>query len=325
MGAPAGIVCHGGAGYHSQENEKKLNHLMKMACDAALSPNIDSLEKGLSAAMSLLERSPLTNCGAIGGNLDKNGDVTADVGIMKGDHSYGSVGALPCRVKMDPFNVIYEPHLLALDIMLKEKVRDDYLGRIPPLLLCGDRAYDRASDLGIVRMGPDPITNATRLKWLKHRCWVNAGDKIMNAGEDCIMDTVGVIVFDDDGNVISGVSSCGMSLKEPGRIGEAAIFGAGLWAQNLGFDRPALGLSASGQGEQLIRTCLGRCSWMRLGSLGQDIQKQVVNIVKTDFLDSPLISSYTPEQRDVGFIIYQLEEKNDHDFGELWYAVIMME
>lgn len=316
MGSPAGIICHGGAGYHSKENEYKLNLLMQKACDAALSTKSDFLENGLSAAMSILERSPLTNCGAIGGNLDRNGDVTADVGIMIGDYSYGAVGALPCRVKTDAFDVIYEPHLLALDLMSKEKDRNDYLGRIPPLLLVGDKAYDRASKLGIVHRGLDPITKTTRLKWLKHRSWMNAGE-----GEDKIMDTVGVIVFDDDGNVISGVSSCGMSLKEPGRVGEAAVFGAGLWSQNLGLERPALGFSASGQGEQLIKTCLGRSSWMRLGSLGQNIQNQVLGIVTTDFLESPLLSSYKPEQRDMGFILYHLEEKNNNDFGELWYAV----
>lgn len=312
MGTPAGVICHGGAGYHSRENETKLNKLMQMACEKAMASHIVTLEDGLSAAMCVLERSPLTNCGAVGGNLDKDGNITADVGVMRGDYCYGAVGALPCRAISDPFDIIYEPHLLALDLLSKENDRSDHLGRIPPLLLVGENAYKRATDLGIVTKGPDPITKQTRMKWLKHYSWM-----------DKIMDTVGVIVFDDQGNVLSGVSSCGMSLKEPGRVGEAAVFGAGLWAQNASKDRPGFGLSASGQGEQIIRAALGRSAHMRFGTLGQNVQQQVLNLVKADFFESPLLSSYNPHQRDMGVILYHLEEKNDFNFGELWFAVII--
>ena len=310
MGVPAGIICHGGAGYHSKENEDKFNRLMKQACDAALESHINTLEESLSAALSILERSPLTNCGAVGGNLDRNGNVTADVGIMKGDLSYGAVGALPCIVKSDTCNIIYEPHLLALDLLSKETDKNDHLGRIPPMLLVGLDAYQRCTELGIVEKGGDPITKETRLKWLKHCSWM-----------DKLMDTVGVIVFDDQGTVLSGVSSSGMSIKEPGRVGEAAIFGAGLWAQNATTNLPGMGLSASGQGEQLIRTALGRSAWMRLGTLGQDIQTQVENLVTCDFLESPILWSYSPQHRDMGMILYHLEESNDCNFGEFWYAV----
>ncbi len=77
--------------------------------------------------------------------------------------------------------------------------------------------------------------------------------------DDRVTDTVGVVVMDQDGNVASTVSSGGIALKQPGRVGQAACFGCGCWAQNrMGPAGVAVGVSTTGCGEHLVRTFLAR-------------------------------------------------------------------
>ena len=49
--------------------------------------------------------------------------------------------------------------------------------------------------------------------------------------DDKVHDTVGVVVLDRRGQVASTVSSGGIALKQPGRVGQASCFGCGCWAQ----------------------------------------------------------------------------------------------
>ena len=49
--------------------------------------------------------------------------------------------------------------------------------------------------------------------------------------DDKVHDTVGVVVLDRSGQVASTVSSGGIALKQPGRVGQASCFGCGCWAQ----------------------------------------------------------------------------------------------
>ena len=78
--------------------------------------------------------------------------------------------------------------------------------------------------------------------------------------DDSVTDTVGVVVMDSSGNVASTVSSGGIALKQPGRVGQASCFGCGCWAQRSKADQKgySVGISTTGCGEHLVRTFLAR-------------------------------------------------------------------
>jgi len=63
-----------------------------------------------------------------------------------------------------------------------------------------------------------------------------------------IYDTVGACALDDNGLLVAGVSTGGLILKMPGRIGDSPIPGAGFYASE------HVACSATGIGEKIIRT-----------------------------------------------------------------------
>ncbi|MBI3759958.1 MAG: isoaspartyl peptidase/L-asparaginase, partial [Deltaproteobacteria bacterium] len=64
--------------------------------------------------------------------------------------------------------------------------------------------------------------------------------------------TVGAVAVDSRGDIAAATSTGGVSGKLPGRIGDSAIVGAGLFASASG------GASATGEGEAIMRVALCR-------------------------------------------------------------------
>eukprot|EP00117_Sycon_ciliatum_P014914 scpid44879/ scgid3661/ Threonine aspartase 1; Threonine aspartase subunit alpha; Threonine aspartase subunit beta len=56
-------------------------------------------------------------------------------------------------------------------------------------------------------------------------------DDVMDDNDPPRLDTVGAVVLDRNGVLWAAVSSGGLALKESGRIGQAALFGCGCWAE----------------------------------------------------------------------------------------------
>lgn len=96
-----------------------------------------------------------------------------------------------------------------------------------------------------------------------------------NSTKQSRLDTVGAVALSRNGVSASGVSSGGIALKVPGRIGQAAMFGAGCWAQE------NVALSTSGVGEYLTRTLLAR----EMGrDLLRDSDKLPCDVIKESFV-----------------------------------------
>ncbi|CAG5132706.1 unnamed protein product [Candidula unifasciata] len=63
-------------------------------------------------------------------------------------------------------------------------------------------------------------------------------------------DTLGILALDKQGNICAGVSTSGMSGKLPGRVGDSALPGCGLYA-----DSQAGAACCSGDGDEILRYC----------------------------------------------------------------------
>ena len=260
------IAVHVGAGYHS---DCKLG-VYKQACTDACLPAMNLLHEGGSAqdavalAISKLEDAACTNAG-LGSNLTEKGAVECDACLMTGDRRFGACGAV---------SKIKNPIQLAARILTQQNETLP-LGRVAPCVVVGDGAHDWAVKNNIALYDPNCLKTAAsclsyndtmeRLKSCEDRSHSSQNGG-MSESDRCpvdgttwqgVTDTVGAVCMDNDGRVAAGASSGGILLKHPGRLGPAAMFGCGCWAEDLD-GGGGVAIAASGCGEQLMQTMLVR-------------------------------------------------------------------
>ncbi|KAG1858195.1 nucleophile aminohydrolase [Suillus subluteus] len=257
------VAVHGGAGYHGVLSEQSVKSALKCACARALrgAPLDDSSALSVvERAIAVLEDDEHLNAG-YGSNLTIDGTVECDAAVMDGlSGDFGSVGAVPG---------LKNPIKLA-SALLRHSREPDPLGRIRPMTLVASGAYSFASSQGIQTVAPNEmISPRATQEWQK---WKSRLDHPVdgdpgNLPQDAMQDTVGAVAWDNEGNLAAGVSSGGLLLKYSGRIGEAATFGAGCWAQQSRCERSGMACSISGAGEHIMRGGLARV-------LGEALQSQ---------------------------------------------------
>ncbi|CAO3573957.1 unnamed protein product [Mortierella alpina] len=125
----------------------------------------------------------------------------------------------------------------------------------------------------------------------------------MGNTDELLQDTVGAICVDRFGHVASGVSSGGIAMKFPGRVSEAAIFGAGCWAQDASETSAGFACSMTGAGEQISKTLLARSCMETLTS--EDDTSSAANAVLDNFMNNPLLRSYG--EKHAGFIAVKVD------------------
>ncbi|KAM5218641.1 threonine aspartase 1 isoform 5-T5 [Hipposideros larvatus] len=312
------VLVHAGAGYHSESKAKEYKHVCKRACQKA----IEKLQAGalatdaVTAALVELEDSPFTNAG-MGSNLNLLGEIECDASIMDGKSlNFGAVGAL---------SGIKNPVSVANRLLCEGQKGKLSAGRIPPCFLVGEGAYRWAVDHGIPSCPPNIMTTRFSLAAFKrNKRKLELAERVETdfiqlkkrrqssekENDSGTLDTVGAVVVDHEGNVAAAVSSGGLALKHPGRVGQAALYGCGCWAENTGAHKPySTAVSTSGCGEHLVRTILAReCSH---ALQAEDAHQALLETMQNKFI-MEFLWSHTTESMCVGYMSAQDGKAKTH-------------
>ena len=190
---------------------------------------------GVVAAVSYMESSGVFNAGK-GACLNVEGQATLDAAVMTGAGKRGcGIGAVKCT-----------HHAVALARWLMENTQH--------VLFVGDDTedYARAAGLKIETLLPTAAAKRKYSALLRSTGGIPGRNlsiwKRMREGN-----TVGAVAIDRERVPSAAVSTGGTWLKLPGRVGDSAIIGAGIYAD------PARGAAcATGVGEEIIKNAL---SW----------------------------------------------------------------
>lgn len=125
----------------------------------------------------------------------------------------------------------------------------------PHVALAGDSAERFAREHGLKTESPEYFHTEfrweamLRLRDTKHTAL--SEDVVVDANPDSpeAFGTVGAVALDDRGNLAAATSSGGTTNKLPGRIGQACMVGAGVFANN-----ETCAVSCTGQGEAFMRS-----------------------------------------------------------------------
>ena len=231
------IIVHGGAGLVTEDRYTRLREGVRRAAeagDAILIAGGSALD-AVVAAVRVLEDDPEFNAGT-GSALTRDGTVETDASIMDGHtQRVGAVAAVPD---------------LGNAIALARAVLD--AGE--HVMLAGPSAWELAREVGI-----EPATNLVTDR-ARARLAAKLADK--SGG------TVGAVARDRHGRYAAATSTGGIVGKRRGRVGDSPVPGAGTWAD------ARCALSATGDGEAILRVALTKSIAARLGETLRDAMVQ---------------------------------------------------
>ena len=235
------MVIHGGAGTITRANlspEKEKEYLD--ALNLALDLGEEILKSGgsaldaVQASINSMEDSPLFNAGK-GAVFTNSGTNELDASIMEGEHqNAGAVGGV---------KTIKNPIDAARAVMEKSE----------HVFMTGGGAEEFAKLQGLKIVDPEYFYTERRYKSLL-RVRDNDTTELSESDKEIKKrGTVGCVALDQNGNIVAGTSTGGMTNKKYGRVGDSPIIGAGTYADN-----NTCGVSSTGHGEFFIRYTVAR-------------------------------------------------------------------
>jgi beta-aspartyl-peptidase (threonine type) len=258
-GIRPGIIVHGGAGAKTRDGEKLDGYRRGLAAAARCGMEVlrlggtplDAVEQAVRA----MEDAGDFNAGR-GSSLDLEGDISCDAAVMRGaDLAAGGCGAV--RGVLHPVSLarrVMEQTDHVLMVAEGAELLAKHAGLAP---LVGPPSEDqRRQHAELLKIRESLPGGGDRLERLR--------DMLRHGGE---ADTVGAVAVDAQGRLATAVSTGGLWLKLPGRVGDSAMIGAGLAC-----DDDAGGVVATGIGEAIARLSLSRAATeaMRAGATAQE-------------------------------------------------------
>jgi len=160
---------------------------------------------------------------------------------------YGSLPNALCELEFDAAymsgdTLDYGGVIGARNVKNPIKVAIDLSGRKTDRLLCGKGAESYAARKGFEFA--NMLNDFGRDHWERHR-----DGSSCNKGHD----TVCMAALDNNGSMAVGVSTSGLAMKQPGRVGDSPIIGSGFYC-----DSRYGGAAATGLGEDIMKGCLSK-------------------------------------------------------------------
>jgi beta-aspartyl-peptidase (threonine type) len=248
-----GILIHGGAGTEKIKKSSKrakdiTNSLVSSVCNGfeILRKENGTAVDAVESAVANMENSGVFNAG-LGSCLTVDKQIEMDASIMNGkDISVGSVGMvqnIQNPIKLARLVMESTDHVMFVS---------EGANKLAKLLGMEFRHYKISQQK--LKTYNKYYKKQMKSTWRKNNQLLTSHNNNNNH-----YGTVGAVAIDRKGNVASAISSGGRWLKIHGRIGDSAIVGAGIYADN------GLGAAcATGVGEFIIRLCLSKyaCDYM---------------------------------------------------------------
>ena len=253
---PYVIAVHGGAGMVSSHTVTEAPY--HLALKAALAAGAGILEHGgaaleaVAVAVASLEDCPLFNAGR-GAVYTADARHEMDAAVMEGQRL--AAGAVAC------VQGVRNPVALACSVMKCS-------GHV---LMVGDGARCFAQQMGLALEPEAYFHTDERLRELRR---AQARPPALGAAQAPVQGTVGAVALDTTGHLAAAVSTGGLTAKRAGRVGDSAVIGAGIYAN----DR-SCAVAATGTGEHFIRVAAAHDVHARMVHRGQSVQEAAPEVV----------------------------------------------
>jgi L-asparaginase / beta-aspartyl-peptidase len=271
------LIAHGGAGGRpaaSDRGARRNGILAAVQLGAEILRGGGSALDAVVAAVVALENDPLFNAG-YGSVLTIAGRVEMDAAVMTATRARADDRGAAIGANVDGARAALTSaergragavEVRSGGVVLVSRVRNPIelarvvMERTPHLLMGGAGAERLARQSGLRMCQPaDLVSQRARERWLASRG--EPTGHLPHTGDSAPVShgTVGAVAIDSHGDLAAATSTGGVSGKLPGRIGDSAIVGAGLFAAASG------GASATGEGEAIMRVALCREAVVALG------------------------------------------------------------